>query len=75
MGWPRATRGQDERTRRACQWEAVGEWESGESGEWVSRAVAVGSWQAIRHARRMGGSLPTAGEEWREGGDRAPPHV
>ena len=36
--------------------------------EWVSRAV--GSWQAIRRARSMGGSSPTAGEEWREGGAR-----
>ena len=40
-------------------------------GERVSRAVA--SWQAIRRAGRMGGSSPMAGEEWREGGARAPP--
>jgi len=42
-------------------------------GEWVSMAVC--SWQAIRHARSMGGSSPMAGEEWREGGARAPPWV
>ena len=39
--------------------------------KWVSMAVC--SWQAIRHAMRMGGSSPMAGEEWREGG-LWPPH-
>eukprot|EP00967_Tisochrysis_lutea_P076263 scaffold103115_cov37-Tisochrysis_lutea.AAC.1 len=35
-------------------------------------AMAPGSRGSEKHARRMGGSSPTAGEEWREGGARAP---
>ena len=66
MGWPCRDRSQDARSRprprrQASLW----------GGGWVSRAVC--SWQAIRHAKRVGGSSPTAGEEWKEGGVRASP--
>ena len=30
--------------------------------------LAPATWQAIRHARRVGGSFPMAGEKWREEG-------
>eukprot|EP00967_Tisochrysis_lutea_P043588 scaffold52681_cov37-Tisochrysis_lutea.AAC.1 len=39
--------------------------------------VASGPWHAIGHGRRVGRSsspTATAGEKWREGGARAPPH-
>ena len=70
-----ATPGQDQdqdagravvRFRRAPVAVAVGR-RVGQQG-----SVAVCPWQAIRRARRVGASFPTAGEEWREGGDRAP---
>ena len=63
MGWGWQRQARAERGRRACQ---------GPGREWVSRAVC--SWQAIRHARSMGGSSSMAGEEWKEGGGSCPPH-
>ena len=48
-----ATTGQGERDRQACR---------GKVGQQDSLL-----WQAMRHARRVGGSYPMAGEEWREG--------
>ena len=63
-----ATPGQDQDARRAIQASLWG-------GGWVSMSAwqcAVCSWQAIRHARSMSASSPTAGEEWRGGGGSCP---
>ena len=57
MGWPRRARTSE-----------PGELVWGRR-EWVSRAVP--SWQAIGHARRMGGSFPRAGGGAESGGSGA----